>query len=130
MPANTRDIRNNPASPVELRRTLAKIIEAIRLAVIGAGAGYAIARGQHTTVTASDTVVTGLTTVTSCVANLESDPILACDRAQAFRGDQAGTPAAGSIIIKTFKPTLAIDATPIPATTFSRVVNWIAIGTE
>lgn len=88
-----------------------------------------IARGQATTATASDTVVTGLATVVSCVANLEDAPVIGCDRAQAVKGDQAGTPAAGSILIQTYKPTGSGDATPIAATTFSKKVNWIAIGT-
>lgn len=84
--------------------------------------------GQQTTVAASDTVVTGLATVLSAVANLEDAPVIGCDRAQAVIGDQAGTPAAGSILIKTFKPTATGDATPIAATTFTKKVNWIAIG--
>jgi hypothetical protein len=92
-------------------------------------AGYKLARGQATTVTASDTVVTGLVTVVSAVASLEDAPVIGADRAQAAIGDQAGTPAAGSILIKTFKPTGTGDATPIPATTFTKKVNWIAIGT-
>lgn len=99
------------------------------LGVTGVAAGYKIARGQHTTLDADDTVVTGLTTVVAAVANLESDPVLTCDRAQAVIGDQAGAPAAGSIQIKTFMPTGAGDATPVPATTFTKLVNWIAIGT-
>ncbi|HEX9344230.1 MAG TPA: hypothetical protein VF995_11530, partial [Actinomycetota bacterium] len=37
-------------------------------------AGYKIARGQFTTISASDTVVTGLATVVSAVACLDSDP--------------------------------------------------------
>lgn len=92
-------------------------------------AGYKIARGQHTTVDEDDTVVTGLATVVSAVANLESAPVIGCDRAQAVIGNQSGAPAAGSIQIKTFKPTATGDATPIAATTFSKLVNWVAIGT-
>lgn len=102
---------------------------ALATAPAGVAAGYKIARGQHTTVDADDTVVTGLTTVVAAVANLESDPVIGCDRAQAVIGDQAGAPAAGSIQIKSFKPTATGDATPIPATTFTKLVNWIAIGT-
>lgn len=99
------------------------------LAVSGVAAGYKLARGQATTVAASDTIVTGLTTVISAVANLEDVPVIGCDRAQAVIGDQAGTPAAGSILIKTFKPTASGDATPVAATTFTKKVNWIAVGT-
>lgn len=95
----------------------------------GLDAGYKIARGQATTATASDTVVTGLATVVAVVANLESAPVIGCDRGTGAIGDQAGTPAAGSILIQTWKPTASGDATPIAATTFSKKVNWIAIGT-
>lgn len=87
-----------------------------------------IASGQHKTVAADDTVVTGLTKVLYAVASLEDAPVIGSDRAQAVVGDQAGTPAAGSILIKTFKPTSATDTTPIAATTFSKKVNWIALG--
>ena len=48
--------------------------------------------------------------------------------ATASIGDQAGSPAAGSILIKTWKSTDG-DATLIAATTFSMKVNWIAFGT-
>lgn len=105
------------------------VFAALATAVAGVAAGYKVARGQATTATASDTVVTGLATVVSAVANLEDAPVIGCDRAQAVIGDQAGTPAAGSILVKTFKPTASGDATPIAATTFSKKVNWIAIGT-
>src|SRR5262245_3784655 len=70
--------------------------------VVGVGAGYKIARGQMTTATATDTVVTGLATVVSAVANMEDAPVIGADRANATIGDQAGAPAAGSIVIKSF----------------------------
>lgn len=92
-------------------------------------AGVVLARGQHTTVTASDTVVTGLATVVSVVANLDDAPVIGADRATASIGDQAGTPAAGSILVRSWKPTASGDATPIAATTFTKKVNWIAAGT-
>jgi len=41
-------------------------------------------------------------------------------------GDQAGAPAAGSILLKTWK---TLGGTPAAATTFSKKVNWIAVGT-
>jgi hypothetical protein len=97
--------------------------------VAGVGSGYKIARGQATTGSASDTVVTGLATVVSAVAVLEDAPVIGCTSAQAVIGDQAGTPAAGSILIKTWKPTATNDATPTAATTTGKKVNWIAIGT-
>lgn len=92
-------------------------------------AGYKIARGQHTTVDENDTVVTGLATVVAVVASLDSDPVAGCQFVTASRGDQAGAPAAGSILIKTWKATAAGDTALIAATTFSKLVNWIAVGT-
>jgi hypothetical protein len=86
------------------------------------------ARGQLTTVTAVDTVVTGLATVVAVVASLESDPTDNPFMASAQIGDQAGAPAAGSIIIKTWQNTTGTDPTPAAATTFGKKVNWIAIG--
>lgn len=97
--------------------------------VEGAAAGYRVARGVHTTVAASDTVVTGLATVVSVVSTLESDPALDPLLVSASIGDQAGAPAAGSVLINTWQATAANDATPIAATTFGKKVNWIAIGT-
>lgn len=95
-------------------------------AVQGVAAAYKIARGQATTATASDTVVTGLATVTSVVANLSDAPTTDPEIATASYGDQAGSPAAGSILIQTWK---TLGGTPVAATVFSKKVNWIAIGT-
>lgn len=92
------------------------------------GAGLKMAAGQITTASASDTVVTGLSRVIAAVANLEDAPVIGCDRAQAVIGDQAVTPAAGSILVKTYKPTATGDATPVAATTTGKKVNWTAIG--
>lgn len=95
----------------------------------GVSTGYKIARGQQTTVTASDTVVTGLATVVAVIASLDSDPVDDPFMCSASIGDQAGSPAAGSILIKTWKNTGGTDPTPLAATTFSKKVNWVAIGT-
>lgn len=95
---------------------------------LGAAKGYAIARGQHTTVAASDTVTTGLATVVSVVATLDSDPTDDPLLVTASIGNQSGSPAAGSVLIKTWK-TDGSDPTPAAATTFSKKVNWIAVGT-
>jgi len=95
--------------------------------VLGVGGGYKIARGQHTTVAAADTVVTGLATVVAAVASMDSDPGDDPEQVSATIGDQAGAPAAGSIIIKTWKNS-GTDPTPLAATTFSKKVNWVAIG--
>jgi hypothetical protein len=94
-----------------------------------AGTPFKFARGQFTTVTAADTVVTGLTTAVSVVASLEADPTDNPFMVSAQIGDQAGAPAAGSIIIKTWQNTGGTDPTPAAATTFGKKVNWIAIGT-
>jgi hypothetical protein len=94
--------------------------------VLGVGVNYKIARGQATTQTASDTIVTGLTTVVAAIANLQDAPIVAAELATASIGDQAGTPAAGSILLQTWK---TMGGTPVAATTFSLKANWIAIGT-
>lgn len=89
---------------------------------------YKIARGQHTTLDANDTVVTGLATVVAVVASFNDAPVEGCKFVSADIGDQAGAPAAGSILIKTHKDTDA-DAAIIDATTFTIKVNWLAFGT-
>jgi hypothetical protein len=101
----------------------------INLLTQGVAAGYKIARGIHTTVDENDTVVTGLATVVAVVASLDSDPVAGAQFVTASIGDQAGSPAAGSILIKTWKATAAGDTALIAATTFSKLVGWIAIGT-
>lgn len=97
--------------------------------VAGVASGYKMARGQATTVTASDTIVTGLATVVSVVACMDDNPGDDPMLVSASIGDQAGTPAAGSFLLKTWKNTGGTDPTPLAATTFSKKVNWIAIGT-
>jgi hypothetical protein len=99
------------------------------LIVAGIAAGYKVARGQHVMLSADDVVVTGLATVVSVEASLESDPVLTCDRVSAALGDQAGAPAAGSVHLKAWMPTDATHTTPIAATGFAGIkVNWFAIG--
>ncbi|WP_141713643.1 hypothetical protein [Bradyrhizobium elkanii] len=93
-----------------------------------AGVPLKVARGQLTTVTAADTVVTGLASVAAVIVSLESDPGDDPFMVSAQIGDQAGAPAAGSIIIKTWKNTGGTDPTPVAATTFVKKVNWVAIG--
>lgn len=94
--------------------------------VNGVAAGYRIARGVATTVTASDTIVTGLTTVVAAVANLDAGPVVGAEIANASIGNQSGAPAAGSILIQTWS---TLGGTPVGATTFTLKVDWIAIGT-
>lgn len=83
--------------------------------------------GQNTTVAASDTVVTGLTKLLGVVASYDTDPADANTYVSASIGDQAGTPAAGSFLLKTWKQS-GSDPTPIAADAFSKKVNWIAYG--
>lgn len=95
-----------------------------------ASAGLKMVSGIHTMLSAADTVVTGLTTVTKVIAQLDTDPVLTCDRANATIGDQAGSPVAGSIILKAWMPTAVGDATPVAATGFAaKKVSWVAFGT-
>ncbi len=95
----------------------------------GLSAGIKMVSGQLTTVTAADTVVTGLATVVAVVASMDADPVDDPFMCSATIGDQAGTPAAGSVIIKTWKNTGGTDPTPAAAGTFTKKVNWIAFGT-
>lgn len=95
----------------------------------GTPTGFYVAYGQWTTASATDTVITGLTTVVAVVAGYDTDPADANMFVSATVGDQAGSPAAGSIIIKTWKSADGTDPTPVAASGFSKKVNWIAIGT-
>lgn len=95
--------------------------------LIGEGDALRVVGGQLTTATAADTVVTGLSKVLGVVASYDSDPADANTYVSATIGDQAGTPAAGSVIIKTWKQS-GTDPTPIAADAFSKKVNWIAFG--
>jgi predicted RecA/RadA family phage recombinase len=96
--------------------------------VAGALSALRTVAGQAATVTASDTIVTGLTKVVGVVATLDSDPGDDPQWATASIGDQAGAPAAGSFLLKTWKNTAGNDPTPLAATTFAKKVNWIAFG--
>lgn len=97
----------------------------------GIGNGYRIARGVNTQAAATDTIVTGLATVVAVVASFEDAPSIKQLFVRASIGDQAGSPAAGSILMSTYKPTAVNDVTPVAATDFSenKKINWIAIGT-
>lgn len=96
--------------------------------LLGAPGGLKFVAGQATTATASDTIVTGLSTLYGAVATLEDNPVDDPSWVSAAIGDQAGTPAAGSFLLKTWKNTSGSDPTPAAATTFSKKVNWIAFG--
>lgn len=101
---------------------------AVANAVAGVGSAYKIARGVSA-ITGSGTVATGLTTVVAVVATMDNDASLTNGNSvTASIGDQAGSPAAGSVIIKVWKPTADTDATPV-ASGAEVSVNWIAVGT-
>jgi hypothetical protein len=88
-----------------------------------------IASGTITPTTGTETVVTGLATVLRAVAGFQSAPTLTHMFVEADVGDQAGTPAAGSILIRSKKPTAAANVTPIAATTPWSAIDWVAVGT-
>lgn len=106
----------------------------IAASLVGLAAAAAInnirfAAGQATTASASDTIVTGLTTVQGVIAGYDTDPADANCYVSASIGDQAGTPAAGSFLLKTWQNTTGTDPTPAAAAAFSKKVNWLAWGT-
>jgi hypothetical protein len=84
-------------------------------------AGYKVARGVAA-ITGSGAVVTGLATIVAVVDGV------ALAAVSATIGDQAGSPAAGSITLKAWKVTATGDATLIAATAAASI-NWIAVGT-
>jgi len=101
----------------------------INLLTQGVEAGYKIARGTAAVDAASKDIVTGLATVVGVVASMVGDPSLTHMYSSATVGDQAGAPAAGSIRIKSWKPTATGDVTPTAASSPFGNVAWIAIGT-
>lgn len=96
--------------------------------VSGVGTGYKVARGVAAITNAGSgvaTVVTGLTTVVAVVAQLATDLTTTCEAVTATIGDQAGSPAAGSIILKGWK---TLGGTPVAMTTTTVDCNWVAFG--
>lgn len=102
--------------------------DATGLVLLNETGGLKTVAGQATTATASDTIVTGLSKLVGAIASLDDSPIDDPIMATASIGDQAGSPAAGSFLLKTWKDTGGTDPTPAAATTFSKKVNWIAFG--
>lgn len=98
------------------------------LLVQGIAAGYKIARGTATPTSASFTVATGLNTVVAVLVQFKGAPTITHMINAGDIGDQAGAPAAGSFLLKSYKPTAVADATPIASTTPWSAVDWIAIG--
>lgn len=96
--------------------------------LLGAEGGLRTVGGMHTTLDADDTVITDLALVVAAVATLASDPVAGAQWVTAAIGDQAGAPAAGSIQIKSWKATASGDTAPTAGTTFTKLVNWIAVG--
>jgi len=101
----------------------------INLLVQGVASGYKIAHGTATIGSASDTIVTGLASVVSAVVTMVGDPSMTHMYSTCTKGNQTGQPAAGSIIIKSWKPTAVGDVTPIAADSVFANVAWVAIGT-
>lgn len=95
--------------------------------VVGLASGRKIAAGVAS-ITGSGDVVTGLATVIGAVVSIQDNITTAADRPQVTVGDQAGTPAAGSITIKVWKPTSSGNNTPIAAAGAVSVA-WVAYGT-
>lgn len=83
-----------------------------------------IAMNVFTTVTASDSVPTGIRTVDQAVASFQDDLVLGAAYCTAVPDPNVP----GNILIKSWKPTSATDPTPIAATTFGKKVAWLAGG--
>lgn len=124
------DIESGGALKIAGTDMTTKLAAAVTTPVAGVAAGYKIARGVHTQVAASDTVVSGLATVVAVFAtpatDLDGDAFMAVT---ADIGDQDGSPAAGSFYLKVWKSNGDGDATMVAATSFSQAINWFAIGT-
>jgi len=96
--------------------------DAGNVVVAPAAAGYLLKAAQHTTVNAVDTVASGMTTILSAIAVMDSDPITA--EAEFATCEISGT----DIKIKTWELNEAAPNTLVAATTFSKKVNYIIIG--
>jgi hypothetical protein len=113
------------AAGTQVSRTAAELNAIVQ----GAAAGYKIARGSTTITQASQDVATGLATVVAAVASMSGDPSMTHMFSTCTIGNQTGQPAAGSIRIKSWKPTAADNCAPLAADTVFGGVDWIAIGT-
>lgn len=89
-------------------------------AVLGAAAGYAIARGVAA-VTGTGTVAHGLTAVVAVFAVMKDDASINAAWATAA---VSGT----TVTLKVWKPTSVSNPTPIASTTATNV-HWLVIGT-
>ena len=90
-----------------------------------------IASGTVVPTTGSDTIVTGIGRIlTAAIASLKGAISLTHMNSTVSIGDQAGSPAAGSIIITHTKPTGVADVTPVAATTPWSAVDWVAYAAD
>lgn len=122
------DIESGAALKIDGADKTAALADAVAKPVASTATGIKIARGVAA-VTGTATVVTGLATVVAVIATAADDPDgTALAEVSATIGDQAGTPAAGSIILKCWKITAADNGALIAADA-EKDVNWIAVGT-
>lgn len=91
-------------------------------------ASLPIASGVFTTVSASDTVPTGLKVVTSVLVTPADAPVQTATSFTGDIGDQSAAPVAGSFLLKSWMPTSVGSTLPVAATTFGKRVNWWAWG--
>lgn len=91
--------------------------------VLLSGPDVKFAVGQATTVAASDTIVTGLSKLLGVVTQFNDSPTDGLSWVNGDIGDQAGTPAAGSFLLKTWKNTSGTDPTPVAASSFGAKIN-------
>lgn len=116
------------AAELNILDGVTKTYSEINALVGGVAGGYKMARGVTAIGAASEDIATGLTTVVAAVVSLVGDPSLTHMYSSVTVGDQAGAPAAGSIRVKSWKPTGTGDVTPTAATSTFANVAWIAIG--
>jgi len=119
------DLKLGVGAGTSVARTAAEI----NLLVQGAEAGYKIKHGVTAIGAASEDVATGLTTVTNVIVSMVGDPSMTHMYSTATIGNQTNAPVAGSIRVKSWKPTAVGDVTPTAASDVFANVAWIAIGT-
>lgn len=80
-----------------------------------------IKRGQHVNVAASDSIVTGLLRVDSCVATMDDDPEIGAGETAFVTCVKPA--AGGTITIKSWQ-----DSVAAASAGFGRKINWVAVG--
>ena len=125
---NILDGVTSSAAEINILDGVTKTFSEINALAVGVAGSYKIARGVTAIGAASEDIVTGLTTVVAAVVSLVGDPSMTHMYSSVTIGDQSGAPAAGSIRVKSWKPTAAGDVSPIAATSAFANVAWIAIG--